>query len=370
MVTVVVDRDGAWSKAKENLPVRGEKKVEILTYVENHPHASQGEVGRKFGIGQSSVSTLIKNKAAIRELAAGGQVGVKKNRTSNCVSLERGLESFYEACQSKELKSITYDMLICKGQEIADELLKREIVEAKNLPSSDMGWKSYVQRFLSKRNIKSRKTHGEAADADTAAAESFFSEVWPEIFDGVDRDPSRVWNMDETGLFWRALPRRTLARADACVSGSKIQKDRITLATAVSMTGERLPLLGIGVSKMPRAVAAVKSTPAAVLGGQWSFNPKAWMNEKVFCEWLLGVNTHFQRKGSKIVMLVDNCPGHKIADGVKDRLGYIQVVFLPPNVTSVCQPCDAGIIQAFKCSYRRMMLRRVSQLVTDDKVEN
>ena len=66
-----------------------------------------------------------------------------------------------------------------------------------------MGWKSYVQRFLSKRNIKSRKTHGEAADADTAAAESFFSELWPEIFDGVDRDPSRVWNMDETGLFWR-----------------------------------------------------------------------------------------------------------------------------------------------------------------------
>ena len=184
-MTVVVDRDGAWSKAKENLPVRGEKKMEILTYVDNHPHASQGEVGRKFGIGQSSVSTLIKNKAAIRELAAGRQVGVKKNRTSNCVSLERGLESFYEACQSKELKSITYDMLICKGQEIADELLKRGIVEAKNLPSSDKGWKSQV--LLSKRSIKSRKTHGEIAGADAAAAESFFSEVWPEIFDGVDR---------------------------------------------------------------------------------------------------------------------------------------------------------------------------------------
>ena len=108
--------------------------MEILTYVENHPRASQGEVDRQFGIGQSSVSTLIKNKAAIRELASGGQVDVKINRTSNvtCVSLERGLESFYDACQSKVLKSITYDMLICKGQKIADYLLEREIAEAKN----------------------------------------------------------------------------------------------------------------------------------------------------------------------------------------------------------------------------------------------
>ena len=28
---------------------------------------------------------------------------------------------------------------------------------------------------------------------------------WPGIFLSVDRDPSRLWNMDETGLFWCAL---------------------------------------------------------------------------------------------------------------------------------------------------------------------
>ena len=158
-----------------------------------------------------------------------------------------------------------------------------------DIPASDKAWKSYLQQFLAKRSIKSRPTHGESADADSTAADAFMKNEWPGIFLSVDRDPSRVWNMDETGLFWRALLKRTLAKADERLSGGKTQKDRLTFATTVSMTGERLPLLGIGKSRLPRAVGAMKTTPASVLGGGWDNNPKAWMNETVFCKWLLEV---------------------------------------------------------------------------------
>ena len=88
------------------------------------------------------------------------------------------------------------------------------------------------------------------------------------------------------------------------------------------------------------------------------------MNEQVFCKWLLDLNSSFWSKGKKIVLLVDNCPGHKI-DNIEHRLDYVRVVFLPPNTTSVIQPCDAGIIQAFKSSYQRMMLRKLIQLADD-----
>ncbi|XP_065196555.1 tigger transposable element-derived protein 4-like [Sycon ciliatum] len=341
-----------------------EKKVEILNYAEKNPRATQGDIGRHFGIGQSSVSTILKNKSSIMDVASSSLKGVRKNRSSNCVLLEKGLESFHEACLSKKLTTITYDMLIVKGHQIADELVAKDLVERKDLPLTDIAWRSFVQRFLAKRKIKSRKTHGEAADADVAAAAAFMEDTWPEVFASVDGDPTRVWNMDETGLFWRALPQRTLACVNERLSGSKTQKDRITFATTVSMSGERLPLLAIGNSKLPRAVAAVKSTPAAVIGGQWCSNPKAWMNEQIFSEWLLDTNRTFRRKGKKIVLLVDNCPGHKF-DGVADRLDYVRVVFLPPNTTSVIQPCDAGIIQSFKCTYRRLMLRKVVQFVDD-----
>lgn len=136
------------------------KKLEIVMFVEKNPHLSQSEVGRQFGIPQSSVSTILKNKASIVQLATSGKGGVKKNRASNCIALEHGLESFYEACVAKNLLSITYDILIVKGQELGDEMVKRGMIDRKDLPSTDCGWKSYVQRFLAKRNIKSKKTHG------------------------------------------------------------------------------------------------------------------------------------------------------------------------------------------------------------------
>ena len=92
--------------------------------------------------------------------------------------------------------------------------------------------------------------------------------VWPELFSSVSNDPSCVFNMEETNLFWRALPRRMLARVSENVKGSKVQKDRITFAVATCMDGTRLPLHGIGTTTMPRAVAAARTTPANALGGR------------------------------------------------------------------------------------------------------
>ena len=101
--------------------------------------------------------------------------------------------------------------------------------------------------------------------------------------------------MDETGLFWRALPSRTLARVDERVQGSKTQKDRLTFATTICMDGSVLPLHAIGTARMPRAVAAAHTTPAAILIGRWTHNRKVWMTTEVF-EWILDLNHFFARK--------------------------------------------------------------------------
>ena len=50
--------------------------------------------------------------------------------------------------------------------------------------------------------ISSRKTHGESGDANDAGAQHFLESVWPDCFASVDNDSSRVYNMEETGLFW------------------------------------------------------------------------------------------------------------------------------------------------------------------------
>jgi hypothetical protein len=47
--------------------------------------------------------------------------------------------------------------------------------------------------------------------------------------------PKNVLNMDETGLYWKLSPNRTLATKAS--NRSKKSKDRITLALTVNATG-------------------------------------------------------------------------------------------------------------------------------------
>jgi hypothetical protein len=51
-------------------------------------------------------------------------------------------------------------------------------------------------------------------------------------------DLCNVLNMDETGLFWKLTPDRTLVTMPG--SGGKKSKDRITLAFTCSTTREKL----------------------------------------------------------------------------------------------------------------------------------
>ena len=49
---------------------------------------------------------------------------------------------------------------------------------------------------------------------------------------------------------------------------------------------------------------------------------------------------------------MDNASSHKELD-----LSNIKVIFLTPNLTSVLQPMDAGIIKSFKSHYKKILCR-------------
>lgn len=56
----------------------------------------------------------------------------------------------------------------------------------------------------------------------------------------------------------------------------------------------------------------------------------------------------------KILLVVDNAPSHP--PYLADLSNNIKIVFMPPNTTSLIQPCDQGIIQTFKAYYLRTTL--------------
>ena len=54
-----------------------------------------------------------------------------------------------------------------------------------------------------------------------------------------------VFNADETALFFRTLPNRSLVEKSKKLIGSKLFKERITVLLATSVTGEKLESLGM-----------------------------------------------------------------------------------------------------------------------------
>ncbi|GBM54413.1 hypothetical protein AVEN_83015-1 [Araneus ventricosus] len=60
---------------------------------------------------------------------------------------------------------------------------------------------------------------------------------------------------------------------------------------------------------------------------------------------------------------MDNATSHP--DDLK--LKNINLVFLPPNTTSMLQPLDQGIIRSFKVGYRKLLLRHVLSQIFSSK---
>ena len=70
-----------------------------------------------------------------------------------------------------------------------------------------------------------------------------------------------------------------------------------------------------------------------------------WMTSTIFVKWLINLNRDMVKQDRHIALLIDNCFAHPKDSG--GELTYMYVLyFLPPNVTSVVQPCDMDNLKA------------------------
>ena len=192
--------------------------------------------------------------------------------------------------------------------------------------------------------------HGEAASAplDTLpAARAQLQGILAQY------DPADVYNADETALFYRMPPDRTLASGPVC--GGHSDETRITLLFCVNATGtDRLKPLVIGKARHPRCFAGTDMDSLPHI--DYRANSKGWMTSEIFQSWLVVINARFRADNRKVLFLVDNCSAHHTGDL---SLSNVNVHFLPPNTTAHLQPLDAGIIRAFKAHYRAQLLAHV-----------
>jgi hypothetical protein len=148
------------------------------------------------------------------------------------------------------------------------------------------------------------------------------------------------------------------------LEGRKQNKEWITLAICCNGDGsDRLPLWVIGKYKNPHCFKNINKN---TLGCQYWNNSSAWMTRNFFLEWLRGFDLHVSRR--KVLLIMDNSSGHIPFDQLRNQIQLRNTIvfYLPPNVTSKIQPCDAGIIRSFKAYYHRCFNRLFLQCLEDN----
>ena len=191
------------------------QKVEIVHLVQEK-RLSQIEIAKRFECSQSAVSKIVKNKDAILGEADNNKPHSRKRKWSGKANnVDEALYKWFVDARARDAP-VTSAVLEEKATHLAGLLGKPEF-KATN------GW---LCRWKSRHGIKFKKAHGEKKDADVDAADQWSSTVSAELLEKYE--PCNVYNADETGIYYRALPDGTLTFSTDALSGSKKAKERIT----------------------------------------------------------------------------------------------------------------------------------------------
>ena len=312
------------SKTKKTLTL--EEKVKALQMYDQNP--SSRKVAEAFGVGKDQIQRLVKRKADIMNEFETNVPSDRKRKVR-----KTGNEDINELTW-KWFQDVTSRKIIVNGPMLKERALKFATDLSIDTFTASNGW---LESFLKRHNNVFGSQSGERGDVDHAIV-SDWNKKLPIVCQGYE--PRNIFNMDETGLFFRQNSTKTFhVKGEDCAGGKK-SKDRLTVSLCASMTGEKLKPFVIWRSANPRCF---KNIPTRSLPVDYASNKKSWMTSDLFENWLKKFDRKMRLEDRKILLLLDNAPAHP-----QVKLNNIKLAFLPPNTTSLSQPMDQGIIQTMK----------------------
>lgn len=330
------------------------QKLEIVEKLEKGESANR--IASDYSVGVQTVRDIKNNKAKIQEFVAASDSGEGPSKRKTMKSAKHPAldEALLKWFNQKRLEGTPISGPICTQQ--AQKF--HESLGLKDPFNASSGW---FTRFKQRHGIRELTIQGEQLSGNISAAHEFCPSFQRYVTDH-NLSYDQIYNADETGLYWKCLPSRTLAsEAEKRAPGHKSSKERVTVMPCANASGtHKLKLLVIGKAKKPRSFKGTEVT----LPVNYCNQKGAWMDREIFHKWFHNdfvpqVRSFLAGRGieQKAVLLLDNAPSHPDKSTLISDDGLITVMYLPPNVTALIQPMDQGVISTMKRSYRTTLLK-------------
>ena len=228
------------------------------------------QLAEMFNIDKTAAANIIKNEASIRKEYEEFKGDLKRKRKGQFNDINEILYEWFKKC--------------CAANIYPDgPMLKEEAMEIKNcldkvelkIFTTSSGW---LEKWKISYGVRERNVNGE-----TGEVAEYMVSAWMGILVELTRgyEHADIWNIDETGCFFKAPPEKGLAEKKSQAKRGKKLKTRLTIAFFVNATGEKaIKPLVVWRSKKPRCFKNIKSL-SRPHGIYYFSNLKAWMTTEI-----------------------------------------------------------------------------------------
>ena len=186
--------------------------------------------------------SLAERTEILDEYSANKNALAKRVRESQTQNIDEATYEWYQKARIKDIP-VTGPMLQKKAKRASEELGGSEFTVSNR----------WLDRFKKRFKSSSKVIGGEAG--------GFREETARALTECLERLlPENIFNMDETGQFFRAPPNRSLAEVSKQCTGGKKSKERVTCTFFVNAAGGREKPIVIGKSKNPRCFGIIRDT--------------------------------------------------------------------------------------------------------------
>ncbi|GFT97592.1 jerky protein homolog-like [Trichonephila clavipes] len=216
------------------------------------------KLATEFNVGKATICDWRKNRRKLEQYCANSSGETLENRQTAKQSLYDKVDNALHIWFTQERQRRT---------PLSGPIIQEKAIQLNKLMNGDASFSAsigWLDRWKKRHGVRQLTITGEKLSSDFDATKEYVTTFVNLIAEG-NYSPQQIYNADETGLNFRALPKKSLASQDEkSAPGYKMSKDRVTLMACSNAFGNhKLPLMVIGKSAKPRAFKNVnmKSLP-------------------------------------------------------------------------------------------------------------